>query len=40
MLDFNCIGKDMHYYDKSMLTIPHPKQISQRVKSIYSNNSV
>jgi hypothetical protein len=34
MLDSNCMGRDMHYTDMSMLTMPHPKEISQRVKSI------
>jgi hypothetical protein len=33
-LDSNCMGRDMHCTDKSMLTMPHPKEISQRVKSI------
>jgi hypothetical protein len=33
-LEFDCIGRDMHSSDKSMLTMPHPKKISQRVKSI------
>jgi hypothetical protein len=34
MLDFDCIGRDMHSSDKSMLTRPRPKEISQRIKSI------
>jgi hypothetical protein len=33
-LDFDCMGRDMHYTNKSMLTMPRPKEISQRVKSI------
>jgi hypothetical protein len=33
-LDSDCMGKDMYSTNKSMLTIPHPKEISQRVKSI------
>jgi hypothetical protein len=28
------MGRDMHYTDKSMLTMPRPKQISERVKTI------
>jgi hypothetical protein len=38
MLDFDCMGRDMHSSDKSMLimlTRACPKEISQRVKSIY-----
>jgi hypothetical protein len=35
MLDFDCIGRDMHSFDKSMLIMSRPKKISQRVKSIY-----
>jgi hypothetical protein len=31
MLDFDCIGRDMHSFDKSMLTMPRPKEISQRL---------
>jgi hypothetical protein len=34
MLDSNCMGRDMHCTDKSMLTMPRPKEILQRVKSI------
>jgi hypothetical protein len=34
MLDFDYIGRDMHSSEKSMLTMPHPKEIS-RIKSIY-----
>jgi hypothetical protein len=34
MLNFDCIGRDMHSSHKSMLTMPRPKEISQRVKSI------
>jgi hypothetical protein len=34
MLDSDCMGRDMHCIDKSMLTMPRPKEISQRVKSI------
>jgi hypothetical protein len=34
MLDFDCMGRDMHCTDKSMLTMPRLKEILQRVKSI------
>jgi hypothetical protein len=27
--------RDMHYTNKSMLRMPRPKEISQRIKSIY-----
>jgi hypothetical protein len=29
------MGRDMLYTYKSMLTMPRPKEISQRIKSIY-----
>jgi hypothetical protein len=32
MLNFDCMGRDMHCTNKSMLTTPHPKEISERVK--------
>jgi hypothetical protein len=34
MLDSDCMGRNMHCTDKGMLTMPRPKEISQRVKSI------
>jgi hypothetical protein len=33
-LDSDCMGRDMHCTDKNMLTMPRPKEISPRVKSI------
>jgi hypothetical protein len=33
-LDSDSMERDMHCTDKSMLTMPRPKEISQRVKSI------
>jgi hypothetical protein len=35
MLDSDCMGRDMHYTDKRMMTMPRPKEISQRIKSIF-----
>jgi hypothetical protein len=34
MLDPDCMEWDMHCTDKSMFTMPRPKEILQRVKSI------
>jgi hypothetical protein len=34
MLDSDCMERNMHCTDKRMLTIPRPKEILQRVKSI------
>jgi hypothetical protein len=34
MLDSDCMGRDMHCTDKSMLTMPPPKEILQRIKPI------
>jgi hypothetical protein len=34
MLNSDCMGRDMHCTNKSMLTMPLPKEISQRIKSI------
>jgi hypothetical protein len=34
MLNTDCMGRDMHCTDKSMLTMPCPKEISHRIKSI------
>jgi hypothetical protein len=34
MLDSDSMERDMHCTDKSMLTMPHPKEILQKVKSI------
>jgi hypothetical protein len=33
-LDSNSMERDMHCTNKSMLTMPSPKEISQRVKFI------
>jgi hypothetical protein len=46
MLDFDCIGRDMHSSDKSMLTNATSKRnitedkVHLIVESIYLNNSV
>jgi hypothetical protein len=32
-LDFYSMGRDMQCTDKSMLTIPRPKEVSKRVRS-------
>jgi hypothetical protein len=34
MLDSDSMERDMYYSDKSMLTMPRSKEISQRIKSI------